>query len=335
MRMVSAIMVFAFLSQSYAEDHVYSYTKDKKATEQSHEFVYTKDAKDTKATTSKEEYTYTKDAKDAEATHSDEEEDLDENDLVQNLLDRMDDKWVDQLVDRSVDKLVDRWIDKKVNEKGTDLDKTTLGKVHPDKGPATISQPRQLSAPAAFKSRPQTGLKIPRSPFAAPQHHAVAPRAQMHAPQASLTECPAFDILGGPSEIIFFNLGGLAGPASSEPKEKALARKYSVVGNWDDWKSFHPLNLKEESKADGTSFLAEVPVPVSKDIEFQIVGDGDWKNRYFPGGDGHTIFGPSHEGHGENWRHSAPTKEGQKMRVKFFPTAGEKGSDRKLESELV
>jgi hypothetical protein len=244
-------------------------------------------------------------------------------------------KLVDRMVDKLVDERVDGWVDQATHHSDTDLDQTTLGKVHPDKGALSTTAGRQLST---------GGLKVPRTPvFAQPGRiPSIVPRAQLQnrLSTAPKTECGnQIDMLfggTGPS-VVFLTMGGGLdglGPASSEAKEKSLARKYSLVGNWDNWASFTDFAHKEES-ADGTAFVAEVPVPASNNIEFQIVGDGDWKNRFFPAGDGKTIFGPTPEGHGENWRHGAPAQSGQKMRVKFYPTAGEKGDGRKLESSLV
>merc|ERR1719265_2282769 len=161
------------------------------------------------------------------------------------------------------------------------------------------------------------------SPFAAPTSafSMQSPKAYQ-VPHATVSMC-ANPI--NPVDMLMFGsmMDALATPkvgsgiASSEPKEKALGRKYSLVGNWDNWGSFTSFDHKEDSKADGAAFVAEVPVSASKDIEFQILGDGDWKQRLYPAGD--VVMGPTPDGHGANWHHDKPAKDG-KLQVKFYPS---------------
>eukprot|EP00746_Dinoflagellata_sp_MGD_P012654 gnl/MRDRNA2_/MRDRNA2_127045_c0_seq1.p1 gnl/MRDRNA2_/MRDRNA2_127045_c0~~gnl/MRDRNA2_/MRDRNA2_127045_c0_seq1.p1 ORF type:complete len:352 (-),score=63.64 gnl/MRDRNA2_/MRDRNA2_127045_c0_seq1:52-1107(-) len=119
---------------------------------------------------------------------------------------------------------------------------------------------------------------------------------------------------------------------SSEPEAQALARKYALVGSWDDWKGFVDLVKKGDTKNNGPVFVASVQVPVMRAVEFQIVCDRDWKMRLFPQSNGITIIGPSEGGHGRNWKHSAMTSKSC-LKVKFYPVAGA-GLGRKLEFNL-
>lgn len=115
---------------------------------------------------------------------------------------------------------------------------------------------------------------------------------------------------------------------SSEPEEKALKRKYSLVGSWDEWQGFTDLTRKGETMTDGPVFVAEVRVPADHNMEFQVICDEDWKLRLFPDGNGLNILGPSSGGHGKNWKQKTPSHPSM-LRVKFFPAAGQ-GINRKL-----
>merc|ERR1712032_542540 len=114
----------------------------------------------------------------------------------------------------------------------------------------------------------------------------------------------------------------------AEADSEALARTYALVGNWSNWGTFVELQRDE---GDGTVFSAEVVVPAGKDVEFQVVCDGDWKQRLFPtvNGGGGRVLGPTSDGHGRNWRLHGLTDPAI-LRVDFDPTG-----ERYLRSALL
>eukprot|EP00746_Dinoflagellata_sp_MGD_P088682 gnl/MRDRNA2_/MRDRNA2_35066_c0_seq1.p1 gnl/MRDRNA2_/MRDRNA2_35066_c0~~gnl/MRDRNA2_/MRDRNA2_35066_c0_seq1.p1 ORF type:complete len:377 (-),score=62.89 gnl/MRDRNA2_/MRDRNA2_35066_c0_seq1:350-1480(-) len=109
------------------------------------------------------------------------------------------------------------------------------------------------------------------------------------------------------------------GGVSSETKELALARAYSLVGSWDGWVAFTDFVHKGETEADGPFLVAEVPVSKGRDIEFQIVCEHDYKQRLFPASDGRTIWGPSSGGDRRNWHLDAPAQ--QALAHQIFPSS--------------
>lgn len=72
------------------------------------------------------------------------------------------------------------------------------------------------------------------------------------------------------------------------------------MGSWDDWLGFHPFQL-----SDGPVLSVEVDVPPGSAVEFQVLRDNDWNQRFFPE-DGSIRLGGSRDAHGKNWRQPVP-----------------------------
>ncbi|CAJ1421177.1 unnamed protein product [Effrenium voratum] len=105
-------------------------------------------------------------------------------------------------------------------------------------------------------------------------------------------------------------------PERRELQKEAPDRSYSLVGSWDDWLNFQPLHF-----SDG-KLLAEVDVPPGSPVEFQVLRDDDWNQRYFPEPDGSIRLGGSHDAHGKNWRQAVPLGPPKKLHVAWDPTPG-------------
>lgn len=260
----------------------------------------------------------------------------------------MDDKVTKALVDKLMSSLQNKLMGRlTTKDDGADLDKATLAKVPgmTGGGPGTLRMPSTNSAAARFPlpmhgSGMRSPIKYPMANPRSPVHAQSAASLAMPLPCAVLQEGLALQAAAQALATMqsFNAILGTMGNINSllkEPKEKAVARKYSLVGNWDDWKSFHDFQRKEDSNEDGPVYEAELPVPAGKNPEFQMVGDKDWKNRFFPvGKDGKMIVGPTHHGHGENWKlNEAPDgKHTSKLHVKYMPAAKE---GRKLQMQLI
>eukprot|EP00931_Biecheleriopsis_adriatica_P108976 TRINITY_DN83249_c0_g1_i1.p1 TRINITY_DN83249_c0_g1~~TRINITY_DN83249_c0_g1_i1.p1 ORF type:complete len:556 (-),score=73.49 TRINITY_DN83249_c0_g1_i1:75-1721(-) len=100
-----------------------------------------------------------------------------------------------------------------------------------------------------------------------------------------------------------------------KPAASKLPVRYSLVGSWDGWASFHELLQDAE---DGGVFKATIVVPPEQEIEFQILCNGDWNQRIFPGSDLGCLCGPSSDGHGKNWKLNAPQQRSI-LRVAWDP----------------
>ncbi|CAK9089572.1 Probable inactive glycosyltransferase 25 family member 3 (Cerebral endothelial cell adhesion molecule) [Durusdinium trenchii] len=98
---------------------------------------------------------------------------------------------------------------------------------------------------------------------------------------------------------------------------RALERRYALVGSWDDWLTFHPFDL-----ADGPILAAEVDVPPGAPVEFQVLRDNDWNQRFYPEADGSIRMGGSRDAHGKNWQQPVPLGPPKKLHVTWDPTNG-------------
>lgn len=97
---------------------------------------------------------------------------------------------------------------------------------------------------------------------------------------------------------------------------EALDRRYALVGSWDDWLTFHPFHFSDPVLA------AEVDVPPGAPVEFQVLRDNDWNQRFFPEADGSIRLGGSHDAHGKNWQQQVPLGPPKKLHVAWDPTGG-------------
>ncbi|CAK9089783.1 Procollagen galactosyltransferase 1-A (Collagen beta(1-O)galactosyltransferase 1-A) (Glycosyltransferase 25 family member 1-A) (Hydroxylysine galactosyltransferase 1-A) [Durusdinium trenchii] len=102
--------------------------------------------------------------------------------------------------------------------------------------------------------------------------------------------------------------------------------RYALVGSWDDWLTFHPFDL-----ADGPILAAEVDVPPGAPVEFQVLRDNDWNQRFYPEADGSIRMGGSRDAHGKNWQQPVPLGPpkcpdvSEKLHVTWDPTNGGRG----------
>jgi len=101
-----------------------------------------------------------------------------------------------------------------------------------------------------------------------------------------------------------------------EPADVALSRSYALVGSWNGWTAAVEL---ERTEADGTLYVTSIEVPAGENVEFQVVCNGDWKQRMYPSPTGDKILGPNEDGHGKNWRVAAITRQSL-LRVRWDPT---------------
>lgn len=105
--------------------------------------------------------------------------------------------------------------------------------------------------------------------------------------------------------------------ASLAPDAGALSASYQLAGTWG-WGSF--VDLQRRS-AQSPWFDAEVAVPLGgQQVEFQVLRDGSFDQRYFPApaGDGAAI-GPGVGGHGLNWKVVVPAQPASKLQVSWNP----------------
>lgn len=97
---------------------------------------------------------------------------------------------------------------------------------------------------------------------------------------------------------------------------------FFLVGSWDDWRGFMELRPMPSRSAGDPSCIATVEVnnpPCS--VEFQIVQDRDWAQRFYPAEGGAKILGPSDQ-HGANWVVPVPQAgddEWTQMDIAFDP----------------
>mmetsp|Transcript_85914 Transcript_85914/g.199733 ORF Transcript_85914/g.199733 Transcript_85914/m.199733 type:complete len:316 (-) Transcript_85914:286-1233(-) len=89
----------------------------------------------------------------------------------------------------------------------------------------------------------------------------------------------------------------------AEAASVALGRTYALVGSWNGWSS--TVNLERQGP-NTRAYVATIPLSPGVDVEFQVVCNGDWKQRMFPSPAGEQILGPNEDGHGKNWRCKAP-----------------------------
>jgi len=101
-----------------------------------------------------------------------------------------------------------------------------------------------------------------------------------------------------------------------ESTSVALSRTYALRGSWNDWGS--TTELKREDRQ-STVYSATILLSRGQDVEFQIMCNDDEGQSMFPSQNGDRILGPSDEGHGKNWRLSAPRRSA-KARIYWDPT---------------
>lgn len=104
--------------------------------------------------------------------------------------------------------------------------------------------------------------------------------------------------------------------AFDELDAEVLERTYALVGSWDDWAAFHPLHFSGMGRE---ALVAEVDIPPGAPVEFQVVRDNDWNQRFFPERDGQISWGGSQEAHGKNWKQEVPLGPPKKLHVSWDP----------------
>lgn len=77
---------------------------------------------------------------------------------------------------------------------------------------------------------------------------------------------------------------------------------FFAVGSWDDWKAMK--ELRETTLGSGAQYETRITVKENTLVEFQVLRNGDWGQRFFPTEDG-LIWGPCSR-HGANWRLQVP-----------------------------
>eukprot|EP00435_Cladocopium_sp_Y103_P056401 s320_g19.t1 len=85
-----------------------------------------------------------------------------------------------------------------------------------------------------------------------------------------------------------------------------LAGPFFLVGSWDNWKGLTelwPCGATTENTTSSSLFRGMVKVDASLDVQFQILRDRDWGQRFHPdaGPCGDGLAGPDSQ-HGRNWR---------------------------------